>query len=202
MILRSEKMESNPKVEAFMQREKKWKDEFERLREIIRECDLEEDYKWMHPCYTLKGKNVVLIHGFKEYCALLFHKGSLLKDPEKILIQQTKNVQAARQLRFTNVDQIKEQRDIIKAYVEEAIELEKSGVKVELKKTEEYEMPVELQEQLDQNSNLKEAFYNLTPGRQRQYIYYISQAKRPATRVSRVEKYIDHILDGKGLNDE
>ncbi|WP_202187591.1 YdeI/OmpD-associated family protein [Mammaliicoccus sciuri] len=195
-------MERNPKVEAFMQREKKWEDEFERLREIIRECDLEEDYKWMHPCYTLKGKNVVLIHGFKEYCALLFHKGSLLKDPEKILIQQTKNVQAARQLRFTNVDQIKEQRDIIKAYVEEAIELEKSGAKVELKKTEEYEMPVELQEQLDQNSNLKEAFYNLTPGRQRQYIYYISQAKRPATRVSRVEKYIDHILDGKGLNDE
>ena len=202
MILRSEKMEKNPKVEAFMQREKKWKDEFERLREIIRECDLEEDYKWMHPCYTLKGKNVVLIHGFKEYCALLFHKGSLLKDPEKLLIQQTKNVQAARQLRFTNVDQIKEQRDIIKSYVEEAIELEKSGAKVELKKTEEYEMPVELQEQLDQNSNLKEAFYNLTPGRQRQYIYYISQAKRPATRVSRVEKYIDHILDGKGLNDE
>ncbi|MCJ1749713.1 YdeI/OmpD-associated family protein [Mammaliicoccus sciuri] len=195
-------MEKNPKVEAFMQREKKWKDEFELLREIIRECDLEEDYKWMHPCYTLKGKNVVLIHGFKEYCALLFHKGSLLKDPEKILIQQTKNVQAARQLRFTNVDQIKEQRDIIKSYVEEAIELEKSGAKVELKKTEEYEMPVELQEQLDQNSNLKEAFYNLTPGRQRQYIYYFSQAKRPATRVSRVEKYIDHILDGKGLNDE
>ncbi|WP_239748303.1 MULTISPECIES: DUF1801 domain-containing protein [unclassified Mammaliicoccus] len=195
-------MEKNPKVEAFMQREKKWKDEFERLREIIRECDLEEGYKWMHPCYTLKGKNVVLIHGFKEYCALLFHKGSLLKDPEKILIQQTKNVQAARQLRFTNVDQIKEQRDIIKSYVEEAIELEKSGAKVELKKTEEYEMPVELQEQLDQNSNLKEAFYNLTPGRQRQYIYYISQAKRLATRVSRVEKYIDHILDGKGLNDE
>lgn len=133
----------------------------------------------MHPCYTLKDKNVVLIHGFKEYCALLFHKGSLLKDPEKLLIQQTKNVQAARQLRFTNVDQIKEQRDIIKAYVEEAIELEKSGAKVELKKTEEYEMPVELQEQLDQNSNLKEAFYHLTPGRQRQYIYYISQAKRP-----------------------
>ncbi len=195
-------MEKNLKVEAFMQREKKWKDEFELLREIIHECDLEEDYKWMHPCYTLKGKNVVLIHGFKEYCALLFHKGSLLKDPEKLLIQQTKNVQAARQLRFTNVDQIKEQRDIIKAYVEEAIELEKSGAKVELKKTEEYEMPVELQEQLDQNSNLKEAFYNLTPGRQRQYIYYISQAKRPATCVSRVEKYIDHILDGKGLNDE
>lgn len=122
-------MEKNLKVEAFMQREKKWKDEFEQLREIIHECDLEEDYKWMHPCYTLKGKNVVLIHGFKEYCALLFHKGSLLKDPEKLLIQQTKNVQAARQLRFTNVDQIKEQRDIIKAYVEEAIELEKSGAK-------------------------------------------------------------------------
>ncbi|HCN59540.1 MULTISPECIES: YdeI/OmpD-associated family protein [Mammaliicoccus] len=195
-------MDRHPKVEAFMQREKKWKAEFELLREIIRECELEEDYKWMHPCYTLKGKNVVLIHGFKEYCALLFHKGTLLKDPHKLLIQQTKNVQAARQLRFTNVEEIKEQREMIKDYVVEAIELEKSGAKVELKKTEQYEMPVELQEQLNQNKNLKEAFYNLTPGRQRQYIYYISQAKREATRMSRVEKYIDHILDGKGLNDE
>ncbi|MBL0847899.1 MULTISPECIES: DUF1801 domain-containing protein [Mammaliicoccus] len=195
-------MDRHPKVEAFMQREKKWKAEFELLREIIRECELEEDYKWMHPCYTLKGKNVVLIHGFKEYCALLFHKGTLLKDPHKLLIQQTKNVQAARQLRFTNVEEIKEQREMIKDYVVEAIELEKSGAKVELKKTEQYEMPVELQEQLNQNKNLKEAFYNLTPGRQRQYIYYISQAKRETTRMSRVEKYIDHILDGKGLNDE
>ncbi|MDT3993472.1 DUF1801 domain-containing protein [Mammaliicoccus sp. H-M34] len=195
-------MDRHPKVEAFMQREKKWKAEFELLREIIRECELEEDYKWMHPCYTLKGKNVVLIHGFKEYCALLFHKGTLLKDPHKLLIQQTKNVQAARQLRFTNVEEIKEQREMIKDYVVEAIELEKSGAKVELKKTEQYEMPVELQEQLNQNKNLEEAFYNLTPGRQRQYIYYISQAKREATRMSRVEKYIDHILDGKGLNDE
>ncbi|MEB7725614.1 MULTISPECIES: YdeI/OmpD-associated family protein [Mammaliicoccus] len=195
-------MDRHPKVEAFMQREKKWKAEFELLREIIRECELEEDYKWMHPCYTLKGKNVVLIHGFKEYCAILFHKGTLLKDPHKLLIQQTKNVQAARQLRFTNVEEIKEQREMIKDYVVEAIELEKSGAKVELKKTEQYEMPVELQEQLNQNKNLKEAFYNLTPGRQRQYIYYISQAKRETTRMSRVEKYIDHILDGKGLNDE
>lgn len=195
-------MDRHPKVEAFMQREKKWKAEFELLREIIRECELEEDYKWMHPCYTLKGKNVVLIHGFKEYCALLFHKGTLLKDPHKLLIQQTKNVQAARQLRFTNVEEIKDQREMIKDYVVEAIELEKSGAKVELKKTEQYEMPVELQEQLNQNKNLEEAFYNLTPGRQRQYIYYISQAKREATRMSRVEKYIDHILDGKGLNDE
>ncbi|MBO3063512.1 YdeI/OmpD-associated family protein [Mammaliicoccus fleurettii] len=195
-------MDRHPKVEAFMQREKKWKAEFELLREIIRECELEEDYKWMHPCYTLKGKNVVLIHGFKEYCAILFHKGTLLKDPHKLLIQQTKNVQAARQLRFTDVEEIKEQREMIKDYVVEAIELEKSGAKVELKKTEQYEMPVELQEQLNQNKNLKEAFYNLTPGRQRQYIYYISQAKRETTRMSRVEKYIDHILDGKGLNDE
>ncbi|MEB7781198.1 MULTISPECIES: DUF1801 domain-containing protein [Mammaliicoccus] len=195
-------MDRHPKVEAFMQREKKWKAEFELLREVIRECELEEDYKWMHPCYTLKGKNVVLIHGFKEYCAILFHKGTLLKDPHKLLIQQTKNVQAARQLRFTNVEEIKEQREMIKDYVVEAIELEKSGAKVELKKTEQYEMPVELQEQLNQNKNLKEAFYNLTPGRQRQYIYYISQAKRETTRMSRVEKYIDHILDGKGLNDE
>ena len=195
-------MDRHPKVEAFMQREKKWKAEFELLREVIRECELEEDYKWMHPCYTLKGKNVVLIHGFKEYCALLFHKGTLLKDPHKLLIQQTKNLQAARQLRFTNVEEIKEQREMIKDYVVEAIELEKSGAKVELKKTEQYEMPVELQEQLNQNKNLKEAFYNLTPGRQRQYIYYISQAKRETTRMSRVEKYIDHILDGKGLNDE
>lgn len=195
-------MEKHSKVEAFMEREKNWQDEFVLLREIIRECDLEEDYKWMHPCYTLNGKNVVLIHGFKEYCAILFHKGALLKDPENFLIQQTKNVQAARQLRFTNVEEIKAQRATIKSYIEEALELEKSGAKVTLKKTEEYEMPIELTEALDGNANLKEAFYNLTPGRQRQYIYHISQAKREATRRSRVEKYIDHILDGKGMNDD
>lgn len=194
-------MEKHPKVEAFMERENKWKAHFELLREIIRECDLEEDYKWMHPCYTLKGKNVVLIHGFKEYCALLFHKGVLMKDPEHLLIQQTKNVQTARQLRFTTVEQINEQRDIIKAYVQEAIELEKSGAKVELKETEEYDMPEELQTALQENKALEEAFYNLTPGRQRQYIYFVSQAKRSSTRQSRVEKYIDHILDGKGMND-
>lgn len=195
-------MDKHPKVEAFMEREKKWKDEFVLLREIIRECDLEEEYKWMKPCYTLNGKNVVLIHGFKEYCAILFHKGALLKDPNKLLIQQTENVQAGRQLRFTHIDQIKEQRDIIKNYVVEAVELEKSGAKVEFKKTEEYDIPAELQAEFDHNPNFKDAFYNLTPGRQRQYIYFINQAKREATRTSRVEKYIDHILDGKGLNDK
>ena len=195
-------MEKNPNVEAFMQREKKWKDEFELLREIIRECDLEEDYKWMHPCYTLKGKNVVLIHGFKEYCALLFHKGSLLKDPEKILIQQTKNVQAARQLRFKDLAEIQARETEIAWYLEEAIRVEKSGKQVKMKNTDEYEMPEELRQALDNDETLQTAFNNLTPGRQRQYMYYIGQAKRSETRTQRIEKYKDQILAGKGMNDK
>ncbi|WP_436854500.1 YdeI/OmpD-associated family protein [Staphylococcus caeli] len=190
------------KVNAFIERLKQWQDEFKVMREIIRETELTEDYKWMHPCYTLDNKNVVIIQDFKHYCALLFEKGAIMEDPYQSLIQQTKNVQAARQLRFESLDEIERRRDEIKWYVEEAIRIEKSGKKVPMKKTEDYDMPEELQAKLDAMPELKEAFYNLTPGRQRQYMYHIGQAKRATTRESRVEKYVDHILDGKGMDDK
>lgn len=191
----------NPKADAFFSKAKSWKEEYLLLRKIILDCNLQEDYKWMHPCYTLKGKNIVLIHGFKEYSAILFFKGALLKDPEGILIQQTENVQSGRQIRFTTVDEIVKIEPIIKEYVQEAIEVEKKGLKVPLKKTEEYEIPDELQDKLDEFPDLKKAFESLTPGRQRNYIYYFSQAKQSKTREARVKKYIPQILDGKGLND-
>ncbi|TQR89064.1 YdeI/OmpD-associated family protein [Staphylococcus saprophyticus] len=191
----------NIKVNAFIDRLKQWKEEFKILREIINETELTEDYKWMHPCYTLDDKNVVIIQDFKHYCALLFEKGAIMEDPYQSLIQQTKNVQAARQLRFESLDEVNQRRDEIKWYVEEAIRIEKSGKKVPMKKTEDYDMPEELQAKLDAMPELKEAFNNLTPGRQRQYMYHIGQAKRAATRENRVEKYIDYILDGKGMND-
>ncbi|MEE6450611.1 YdeI family protein [Gottfriedia acidiceleris] len=191
----------HPKVEAFLLRAKKWQEEFYKLREIVMDCELTEDFKWMHPCYTLNNKNIVLIHGFKEYCALLFHKGALLKDPKGILIQQTENVQSARQIRFTNIQEIIEMESVLKDYIKEAIEVEKAGLQVELKKTSDYEVPEELQFKLDENPALKTAFEALTPGRQRAYIYYFSQPKQSKTRTSRVEKYINQILDGKGLND-
>lgn len=191
----------NIKVNAFIDRLKQWQEEFKNLREIINETELTEDYKWMHPCYTLDDKNVVIIQDFKHYCALLFEKGAIMEDPYQSLIQQTKNVQAARQLRFESLDEVNQRRDEIKWYVEEAIRIEKSGKKVPMKKTEDYDMPEELQAKLDAMPELKEAFNNLTPGRQRQYMYHIGQAKRAATRENRVEKYIDYILDGKGMND-
>lgn len=191
----------NPKVDLFLEKAENWKEEMTQLRKIALKCDLTEDYKWLHPCYTYKGKNVVLIHAFKEYCALLFHKGALLKDEKKILIQQTENVQAARQLRFTNSDQIIEQQDIIKAYIEEAIQLEKDGAKVILKQTSDYKMPIELQNKLDEDTQLKKAFEALTPGRQRAYIFNISQAKQSKTRETRIQKYIPKILEGKGIDD-
>lgn len=192
----------NDKAEAYFTRAQEWHDEYKALRAIIlKNEDLTEDYKWMHPCYTLNGKNVVLIHGFKDYCALLFHKGALMKDPEHKLIQQTKNVQAARQLRFTSLVQIEAESEMIAAYVDEAVEIERSGKKVEMKKTEEYDMPQELQAALEADEQLNEAFNNLTPGRQRQYMYFIGQAKREATRKARVEKYKAQILAGKGMND-
>jgi len=192
----------NPKIDPFFQKEKRWKEEFAKLREIVLDCDVTEDFKWMHPCYTYDGKNIVLIHGFKEYCALLFHKGALLKDPHGILVQQTENVQSARQLRFTDVRQIDEMQLIIKAYIDEAIEAEKAGLKVTLKKTEEYPVPEELQNKFAELPALKTAFEALTPGRQRGYLYYFSQPKQSKTRTARIEKYIPHILAGKGLNDE
>ncbi|OEK91438.1 hypothetical protein AST07_08530 [Staphylococcus saprophyticus] len=191
----------NIKVNAFIDRLKQWQEEFKILREIINETELTEDYKWMHPCYTLDDKNVVIIQDFKHYCALLFEKGAIMEDPYQSLIQQTKNVQAARQLRFESLDEVNQRRDEIKWYVEEAIRIEKSGKKVPMKKTEDYDMPEELQAKLDAMPELKKAFNNLTPGRQRQYMYHIGQAKRAATRENRVEKYIDYILDGKGMND-
>ncbi|MEC3607257.1 YdeI/OmpD-associated family protein [Bacillus glycinifermentans] len=191
----------NPKVEEFLSQATKWKEEYEKLRNIVLDCELTEEFKWMHPCYTFNHKNIVLIHGFKEYCALLFHKGALLKDPHGILIQQTENVQAARQIRFTNVQEIVEMETILKAYINEAIEVEKAGLEVEFKKTTEFAIPEELQHKFDEIPSLKTAFEALTPGRQRAYIFYFSQAKQSKTRESRVEKYVQKILDGKGLKD-
>ncbi|PWU70401.1 YdeI/OmpD-associated family protein [Gracilibacillus dipsosauri] len=189
------------RVDGFLRKEKKWKSEFEKLRQIVLDCGLTEDFKWMHPCYTYDGKNVVIIHGFKEYCALMFQKGVLLKDPNHILIQQTKNSQSARQIRFTNVQEIIDMEDILKAYIHNAMEVEKAGLEVELKKTSEYTIPDELQTKFDEMPDLKTAFKSLTPGRQRAYLLHFSNAKQSKTRQSRVEKYTQKILDGKGLND-
>ena len=192
----------NPKVvDRFLDRAKKWKEEMKLLRKTCLDCGLTEDFKWMHPCYTLKGKNVVLIHEFKEYCALLFHKGALLKDTENILVRQTENVQAARQIRFTNIDEIIALESTIKAYIFEAIEVEKAGLEVKMKKVSEFNMPQELQQKFKEDPALKTAFKALTPGRQRGYLLYFSQAKQSKTRVSRIEKYIPKIFDGKGVND-
>ncbi|PAO68468.1 MULTISPECIES: YdeI family protein [Bacillus] len=192
---------TNPKVDDFLNKAKKWKEEFEKLRTIILDCELTEDFKWMHPCYTYNNKNVVLIHGFKEYCALLFHKGALLQDAHGILIQQTENVQAARQIRFTSVQEINDMETILKAYIQEAIEVEKAGLKVEVNNNIELNIPEELQNKFDEIPELKTAFEALTPGRQRAYTLYFSQAKQSKTRESRVEKYVQKILDGKGLKD-
>ncbi|ASB90922.1 YdeI family protein [Bacillus sonorensis] len=191
----------NPKVDEFLSKAAKWKEEFEKLRNIVLDCELTEEFKWMHPCYTFNNKNIVLIHGFKEYCALLFHKGALLKDPHGILIQQTENVQAARQIRFTNVQEIAEMEAVLKAYIHEAIEVEKAGLEVDFKKNTEYKIPEELQNKFAEIPGLKAAFEALTPGRQRAYILYFSQAKQSKTRESRVEKCVQKILDGKGLKD-
>lgn len=191
----------NPKVDEFLRGAKKWRDEYSALRRIVLDCELTEEFKWMHPCYTFEQKNIVLIHGFKEYCALLFHKGALLKDPHRILIQQTENVQAARQIRFTSLREIVELEPILKAYIHEAAEVEKAGLRVNLKKTTEYRIPEELQSKFDDVSGLKTAFEALTPGRQRAYLLYFSQPKQSKTRESRVEKCMQRIFDGKGPND-
>ncbi|MEO9885329.1 MAG: YdeI family protein [Balneola sp.] len=191
----------NPKVDFFFNKNSKWQEEYELLRTIILDTGLNEELKWGKPCYTFSGNNIVLIHGFKDYCALLFHKGVLLKDPDEILVQQTKNVQAARQIRFTSAQQIIEMKAILRAYIFEAVEVEKAGLEVKLKKTSEFEMADEFQEKLDELPELKEAFESLTPGRQRGYLLHFSGAKQSKTRSSRVEKCISAILDGKGLND-
>ena len=193
---------TDPQVDAFLSRAKEWRAEFEQLRTILLDCELTEDFKWGKPCYTVEGSNIVLMHGFKDYCALLFFKGALLTDAADILIQQTKNVQSARQIRFTSVDEIVEMDHIIKAYVSNAIEVEKAGLEVEFKDTSEFECPEEFQQKLDENPALKAAFEALTPGRQRGYLLYFSGAKQSKTREVRVKKYTQHILDGKGLNDQ
>jgi uncharacterized protein YdeI (YjbR/CyaY-like superfamily) len=189
------------KIDTFFNRDSKWQEEFKKLRAIVLACGLNEEYKWMHPCYTFQNSNVVLIHGFKNYCALLFHKGALLKDTAGILIRQTENVQAARQVRFTNIRQIIDMEATLKAYIFEAIEVEKAGLKVPLKKTKEFSVSEEFQTKLDKTPALKAAFEALTPGRQRAYLLYFSQAKQAKTRVSRIEKCIPQIFAGKGLND-
>jgi uncharacterized protein YdeI (YjbR/CyaY-like superfamily) len=191
----------NPKVDWFFSKDTKWQKEYEKLRSIILDCGLSEELKWGCPCYTFEKRNIVLIHGFKEYCALLFFKGALLNDPNGITIQQTKNVQAARQIRFTNIKEIVEMERTLKAYIYEAIEVEKAGLKVDLKKTTEFKIPEEFQKKLNKMPALKKAFDALTPGRQRAYIFYFSQPKQSKTRESRVEKYTPQILRGKGLDD-
>lgn len=191
----------NPKVDFYFEKATKWRDEIELLRDIALGCGLDEELKWGCPCYTFKGNNVVLIHVFKEYCAFLFFKGALLKDPDGILIQQTENVQAARQIRFTTTAQIKKLTKSIKAYIFEATEMEKAGLKVPMKKTPEFDVPEEFQSKLNKMPDLKKAFKALTPGRQRAYLLYFSQAKQAKTRETRIDKYIPHILGGKGLDD-
>jgi len=192
----------NPKVDKYLSKAKKWQEEFEKLRTIILDCQLTEELKWGCPCYTFQEKNIVLIHGFKEYCALLFFKGALLKDAKGILIQQTENVQAARQIRFTNVREIVKMDRILKSYIYEAIEVEKAGLKVNFKKNAELIFPEEFQKKLVKNPALKTAFNALTPGRQRAYNLYFSAPKQSKTRESRVEKCMRQILNGKGLNDQ
>jgi len=191
----------NPKVDFFFSKESKWQKEYGKLRTIILACGLDEKLKWGCPCYTEQEKNIVLIHGFKEYCAILFFKGALLQDPEGILIQQTKNVQSARQIRFTNAKEIVKLEPVLKSYIYEAIEVEKAGLQIKKKTTADYEIPVEFQNRLNKNRALRTAWDGLTPGRQRGYIFYFSQPKLPATREARIEKYTKQILNGKGIDD-
>ncbi|MBS1664557.1 MAG: YdeI/OmpD-associated family protein [Bacteroidetes bacterium] len=191
----------NPKVDFFFEKDTQWRKEYAKLRTLILSCGLTEELKWGCPCYTYNDSNIVLIHGFKEYCALLLFKGALLGDTHNILITQTENVQSARQIRFTSTKDITKLAATLKAYIYEAIEVEKAGLKVKLKKTAEFAMPEEFQKKLNKNAALKKAFYALTPGRQRGYLLHFSQAKQSATRESRIEKYTPQILAGKGLND-
>jgi len=191
----------NPKVEFFFSKAQPWQEEYKKLRGIALDCGLTEDLKWGWPCYAFEGKNIVLIHGFKEYCALLFMKGALLKDPRHILIQQTENVQAARQIRFTSAKEIAGMKAVLKTYILEALQAEKTGLKVELKKTSEFKMPEEFRKKLGENPDLKTAFEALTPGRQRGYLLFFSAPKQSKTREARIEKSLKSILLGKGLND-
>jgi uncharacterized protein YdeI (YjbR/CyaY-like superfamily) len=191
----------NPKADWFFEEDTRWQKEYKVLRNIVNSCGLTEEVKWGVPCYTLQGNNVVLIHGFKDYCALLFHKGVLLSDAQQLLIQQTKNVQAARQIRFTSLEEITSNEKLLKTYIYEAVEVERAGVQVPYKKTEEFDMPDEFKVRLDNDATLKTAFESLTGGKQRGYLLYFSSAKQSKTRESRIEKHLDKILMGKGLDD-
>ena len=195
------KSKTNPKVDWYFSKNTRWQEEIVTLRVIALESGLTEELKWGCPCYTLNGTNIILIHVFKEYCAYLFFKGALMKDPKKILIQQTEKVQSARQVRFASMKEIVKLKTVLKSYIKEAAELEKSGKKVELKKTTDFKIPEEFQSKLDENAALKKAFYSLTPGRQRAYIFYFSSAKQSKTREERVAKCTRAILSGKGLDD-
>jgi uncharacterized protein YdeI (YjbR/CyaY-like superfamily) len=192
---------TNPRVDFFFDKAKQWQAEYEKLRSIALDCDLTEELKWGCPCYTFQKSNMVLIHGFKEYCALLFFKGALLKDVKGILIQQTANVQSARQIRFTNLREINKLKPTLKAYIKEAIAVEKAGLKVTYKKTADFKIPEEFQNKLAETPGLRKAFNALTPGRQRAYLMHFSQPKQAKTRAARVEKSMPQILKGKGLND-
>ena len=192
----------NPQVDEYLKKAKKWQEESKKLRRIVLDCGLTEESKWGKPCYTFQGSNVVIIQGFKEYCALLFCKGALLKDANRILIQQTENVQAARQLRFTNAREIAEMEPLLKAYIHEAVEVEKAGLEVSYKKISEFAVPAELQTKLDATPALKKAFAALTPGRQRGYLLYFAAPKQSKTREARIEKYTSQILKGQGLDDD
>lgn len=191
----------NPKTDFFFEKDGPWQKEYQKLRSTLLSCGLTEELKWGCPCYTFNNANIVLIHGFKEYCALLFFKGALLGDAENLLIQQTENVQSARQMRFTSLKEITTKQRLIKEYVYEAIEVEKAGLKVALKKVEEYKVPEEFQKRLQKNSSLKKAFQSLTPGRQRAYLLHFSQAKQSTTREARIDKWIPAIMKGKGMNE-
>ena len=191
----------NPKVDFFFNKAEKWQEHYEKLRKIILECGLTEELKWGTPCYTFQKKNIILIHGFKEYCAVLFFKGALLSDPEGILIQQTANVQSARQVRFTSVKEIMKLKSILKAYIFEALEVEKKGLRVQLKTVTDYTIPEEFKSKLNKIPGLKAAFKALTPGRQRAYLFHFSQPKLSKTKETRIEKNIPRILNGIGLND-
>jgi uncharacterized protein YdeI (YjbR/CyaY-like superfamily) len=195
------KNQLNPRVEIFIHKEKDWREEFEKLRSIVLDCELTEELKWGKPCYTFQEKNIVLIHGFKDYCALLFFKGALLSDPKGILIKQTENVQAGRQIRFTSVREITAMKVTLKTYINEAVKVERTGLEVNYKKTTEFAIPEEFQNKLQEMPALKSAFYALTPGRQRGCLLYFSAPKQSKTRKSRVEKCVNQILKGKGLSD-
>ena len=191
----------NSKVDEYLENVGRWQKELEQLRKIVLDCGLNEEFKWMHPCYTSQGKNVVILQEFKNYCAIMFIKGALLADMDKVLVKITENVQSDRQIRFTNLNEVSDLKDTIKRYIFETIEIEKLGLKVEMKKTSDYEVPEELETKFQESPEYKTAFEKLTPGRQKGYLLHFAQAKQSKTRTTRIEQATNRILQGKGLRD-